>query len=317
MSQHMTRHRAVAGMALLIGTGAKAIAQPARSVVSIRIASSPNDDLATILYAQNAGLFRNAGIEVTIQKANNGSAVAAAVIGGAFDIGKISAVPIINAHVRGVPLVVVFPNKLHVTGRPVDDAVVVAADSPIRTARDLNGKIASCSGLQDSSWIGARAWIDVNGGDSSSVRFIEIPFSLVASALEAGRIQAGSVGEPYLTAGVKSRKMRFLGDAMASIGKRYLQSAWSATAEYATQHRDVVARFASVVEQAARYCNAHQSESAQLTAAFTGLDATAIASMQTLFATESNPSEMQPWIDASVKYNVIPQRFDARELYLS
>ena len=309
----MTRREFVVGASASLAMGAPAIGQ---NLPTIRVASSPNDDLGAILYALQAGLFRKAGINVTLQAANNGSAVAAGVVGGAFEIGKISAIPIINAHVRGVPLSIVFPNKLRVTGRPTDDALVVAAGSPIRTAKELNGKTVAVAALKDTTWITACAWIDANGGDSSSVQFIEMPLSAVASALEADRIQAGCALEPYTQAGVRSGKTRILGDLDSAIAPHFLQSAWCATPAWAADNRQAVVAFANAMAAAARYCNAHPDKVSPLVAAFTHLDVATLTEMRTAFAIRSDPSELEPWVDVCVRYKLIPQKFDVRELYL-
>ena len=309
----MTRRELLAGASAALTLGAPAVGQ---NLSTVRVASSPNDDLGAILYALKAGLFRKAGLNVTLQAANNGSAVAAGVVGGAFDIGKISAIPIINAHARGVPLSIVFPNKLRAQGRPTDDALVVAANSPIRTAKDLNGKTVAVAALKDTTWITACAWIDANGGDSSSVQFVEMPLSAVASALEADRIQAGCALEPYTQAGVHSGKTRILGDLDTAIATHFLQSAWCATPTWAADNRQTVVAFANAMAASARYCNAHPDKVSPLVAEFTHLDAATLTEMRTEFAVRNDPRELAPWIDVCVRYKLIPQKFDVRELYL-
>jgi NitT/TauT family transport system substrate-binding protein len=309
----MTRRDMFAGALAAMAMGAPAIAQ---NLPTVSVASSPNDDLGAILYAMQAGLFRKAGINVTLQAANNGSAVAAGVVGGAFDIGKISAIPIINAHFRNVPLSIVFPNKLRVAGRPTDDALVVAANSPIRSARELNGKRVAVAALKDTTWITACAWIDANGGDSSTVQFIEMPLTAVASALEADRVQAGCALEPYTQAGVRSGKTRIFGDLDSAIAPHFLQSAWCATPMWAGANRQSVLAFGSAISEAARYCNAHAEKVSLLVADFTKLDAATMAEMRTTFAVRSDPNELAPWIDVCVRYKLISQKFDVRELYL-
>ena len=310
----MKRSASLAILAALACVRERAGAQ-AVAPVTVRVATSPNDDLSALLYAQQSGAFKAAGIELTIQKANNGSFVAAAIAGGAVDVGKVSSIPIITAHVRNIPFKIVYPNKLNIVGQTVTGALVVAPDSPIRVARDLNGKTIAVGALLDSTWLGARAWVDAHGGDSSTLHYIEIPFSAVAAALHENRIQAGSLGQPYITAQTTTGEVRMLADVTTAIGPRVLQSAWCSTADYAARNRDVVTKFARALAQSARYCNTHQSEIIPITAAFTGIEPATLATMKTIYATEPDPRDLQPWIDASARYKVIPQRFDAAELY--
>jgi NitT/TauT family transport system substrate-binding protein len=313
MSRTMTRRTALTTAALVVSSSRTVFAQAA--LVTVRVATSPNDDLSAVLYAQQSGMLKAVGIDLTIQKVNNGSYVAAAIVGGAVDIGKVSTIPIITGHVRQIPFTIVYPNKLNIVGKTVTGALVVAPDSPIRTGRDLNDKTIAVGALLDSTWVGARAWMDAHGGDSTTVKYIEITFSAVAAALKSGRIAAGSLGQPYITAQTTTGEVRLLGDVTTAIAPRVLQSAWVSTTEYVGRNRDVVAKFARVVAEAARYCNAHPAEIIPITAAFTGIEPATLATMKTIYATEPDPRDVQPWIDACVKYKVIPQRFDAKELY--
>jgi ABC-type amino acid transport substrate-binding protein len=95
-------------------------------------------------------------------------------------------------------LKIVFPNTTHVTGRPYYSAIIVA--------------------VRDSAWIAARVRIDANGGDSSTVKFVELPFSAVLAALEAGRIDAGVTAKPFLGQAIKSGRGRSVGDLQAGFG---------------------------------------------------------------------------------------------------
>jgi NitT/TauT family transport system substrate-binding protein len=309
----MTRSQALAGTATFIATGGKALAQT--SLTSIRIASSPVGDVIPLLYAQNSGLFRNAGLDVTLTKANSGSAVAAALVGNAIEIGKVSAVSIITAHSRGIGLVIIFPDRLHTYGAQAETALVVAPDSPIRTGRDLNGKTVSVSAIKDSTWIGARLWVDSNGGDSTTVKFIELPFSAASAAVAAGRIDAGVSNDPYLKQDVLAGKVRSLGDLLGAIGSKFLETAWTATSDYITNNRATVTRFVRAIRESQVWLNAHTAEGVDLNAAYTGVDKATIATTRIVFATDMDPSVMQPYITACAKYGIIPQSFNAAELY--
>jgi NitT/TauT family transport system substrate-binding protein len=310
----LTRSQAVAASTLLVATSRTAFAQA--TLATVRIASNPVNDVVPVIYAQNSGLFRNAGLDVTLQRATNGSAVAAALAGGAIDIGKVAATSIINAHVRGVLLTIIFPDRLHTFGPESETALVVAPDSPIKRGRDLNGKTISVGAIKDSTWIGARVFIDADGGDSSTCKFIELPFSATSAAVVAGRIDAGVTNDPYLKQDVRAGKIRPLGDLLGALGSKFLETAWVATGDYIAKNRDTVNRFVRVIREAQIWCNTHVPEAVELTAGFTGVDKAIVAGTKTVFATEADPRDMQPYIAANAKYGIIPQVFNAADLYL-
>ena len=310
---NIKRGRFIAGASMVAAASSTALAQ--QTPTAVRVASSAVTDAVPLLYAQNNGLFRNAGLDVTFTKTAGGSVVVTALTGGAVDIGKVSSVSIILAHVRGIGMQIVVPDRMHTFGPQSDTQLIVAADGPIKSGRDLNGKTISVAALKDSTWIGARLWIDSNGGDSSTVKFIELPFSAVAAAVLAGRIDCGVDNDPYLTADVRSGKVRALGDLLAGLGSRFLETAWVSMADYNAKNRDTVNRFVKVMREAQAWANAHPTEVVDLAVGLTGVDRAAIAATRVVFSTEATPKDMQPYVAACAKYGVIPQSFDAAELY--
>jgi len=308
----MKRRTVLAGTASALLCARRALAQ-SPPLTTLRVASTTNDDATPLFYAQTAGLFKNVGIDVTFQKANSGSAVSAAIAGGAVDIGKTSIIPVINGHARGIPFTIVAPCSLY-HDHEMDSGLVVANDGP-RIARDLNGKVISVAGLQDTTWLSARAWMDKNGGDSSTVRFIEVPGSSVLSALEEGRIAAGTMSEPYITQNVKSGKARLLALTLESVAHRWMLAVYVSTVDFVTKNRDLVTRFQKVMAQSATYCNSHHAETIPMMAQFTGLEPALLAQVTRAFdPPELDPRDIQPVIDAALHYKLLEQRFDARDL---
>jgi ABC-type nitrate/sulfonate/bicarbonate transport system substrate-binding protein len=97
----LTRRAVLAGIGASLATPAAARAQAAADLITLRLASSPADDTMPVIYAQQSGAFRRAGLDVQLTRATSGSAVAAAVAGGSLDIGKSSTVSIVIVS-RGV-----------------------------------------------------------------------------------------------------------------------------------------------------------------------------------------------------------------------
>src|ERR1039458_4453229 len=85
---------------LLLAVIGNSPAQTPADVTTIRFISSPSDDLRPVLYAQSAGLFKKAGLDVEITRATSGAVVAQSVIAGAMDVGKSSLVSLIAAYAR-------------------------------------------------------------------------------------------------------------------------------------------------------------------------------------------------------------------------
>jgi NitT/TauT family transport system substrate-binding protein len=283
----------------------------APALQKITVASAQDADAVGCLYAQESGLFRKAGLDVTIMPNTSGSAVASAVIGGAVDIGKSSLTALITAVSKGIPLVLVAPSALYNVESPVT-GTIVRYDSPLKTARDLNGKTVAVQSVRGSLQLATMAWVDQNGGDSTTIKFLELPPQAGLIALDAGRVDACTLANPYMTQALSEKKARVIGWSSEAIAKRFLLTAYFTTKAFAAKNPDAVAHFAQALAQSAAYLNTHHGETAAMTARFTGALPEVVAKLPPeTFATVLDPRDVQPYIDASVKYKFIPDHIDA------
>jgi NitT/TauT family transport system substrate-binding protein len=291
-----------------------AAARAQTNLTELRVSTAPEEDAVAILYAQESGIFHRLGLNVTVTAAASGSSIAAAVIGGTIDIGKSSLAGLITAHTKGIPFTLIAPAGEYNADLPTTGTATLAS-SQIHSARDLNGKVVSVQSLTGQMQIGTMDWIDQNGGDSSSVHFIELPPSLVLQALEAKRVDAATFANPDFAEAIATKKVRVVGWSQNSIGSHYLLAAYFTTIDFARKNSELVRRFAQGVFQGATYTNAHRAETVDLVSAFTKVKPAVVASMNRVTCgLQLDPREIQPLIDANVKYKVISARFDARDM---
>jgi ABC-type nitrate/sulfonate/bicarbonate transport system substrate-binding protein len=71
------------------------------------------DSASPVLYAAENGAFAKAGLDVTVASQHSGSAVAAGIAGGSYQIGKISMYPLIEAHGKGLPFTIKHAKELN------------------------------------------------------------------------------------------------------------------------------------------------------------------------------------------------------------
>ena len=305
---------ATASIALLAAGIGAASAQTTPALTVVRVLASPVDEVMPVLYAQRAGLFRQAGLDVQIDRANSGAAASAAVMGGAVEIGKGNIMSVITAHAHSVPLVIVAPAAIYDPKTP-DAALVVAAGSPIHNAHDLIGKVVGVTALNDLSAVATETWLDQNGGDAKNTQFIEVPYPSLLPQLEAGRVQAVILLKPFINDAVNQKQATVLGLVYSAVSPRFLESVWYANADYIASHRDVIARFQRVVAQASAYTNTHPADTVDLLVSFTGLEPQRAALVARMVnGTIVRAQEIQPVIDIAAKFNLIPKSFPAQEI---
>jgi NitT/TauT family transport system substrate-binding protein len=303
----------------VLAAGATLLALPslarAQALTSITVGGVPEESATPALWAAgSSGIFKRNGLDVTIEAQNSGSAIAAAVAGGSYAIGKSSLVSLIIAHAKSVPFVLVGAGGLYDTKAP-NFGLVVKADSPIKTAADLNGKSCAVSAINDLYTIGVKAWMDKNGGDSTTLKLLELPISAVADAIAAGRIDSGGLIDPELQSGIDAGKVRWLARDFDAIAPRFMYTGWFTTTDYVAKNRTTVLGFVKALREANAFVSDHPAATVDVMAAYTKIDPARIAKMNRIkYATVLDPKLIQPMIDACAKYKVIPAAFDAKEM---
>jgi NitT/TauT family transport system substrate-binding protein len=295
-----TRVAALTGIAAL--AAAPAIVRGA-DLAPIRIGAAPTDATAQHLYAQDLGMFTAAGLGAEISPMRTSASLIAAIVGGSLDIMTSTVVSIALAHNKGIDMRVIAEGNVY-DGPPPQAAIVVAPNSTIKNGADLNGKTVAVNGLGDLTQVAIAAWIDANGGDSKSVKLIEVPFSGVGAALGQGRIDAALLVEPFTSAARAQGQIKILGDPQAAIGRGYMVTGWYAKADWLNANRDTARRFVDVMLQTAKWGNAHHPESAAILAKYVGMTADAIQSSPRAVYGEKpiQPAMIQPVLDFSTKY---------------
>ena len=305
---------------MLAATAAVALAPRAaraQTLEKLRMSAVPTDDMTPIYWGVKSGIYAKAGIDLEIVPVSSGSASTAAVISGAYEMGKASPIASMLAHLRGLPVTIVANGSVFQT-RDRWSGVLVAADSAIKTAADCNGKIACVAGLNDINQISMMNWMDKNGGDSKTAKFVEVPASATAPALTEHRVDFSMLNEPLLSAALATGKLRQIGNSFASVADRWLTSAYLAQPDYANKHADLMRRFARATYESATYTNAHEDETIPVMAEASKIPVAVFSKMFRIEgATSGDPALLASLMEVVVRYKVLARSFPASEMYWS
>jgi NitT/TauT family transport system substrate-binding protein len=312
----MTLHRStfirLGAVAAATGLGSRANASAADMPV-VRTLSVPTDGTKALLYARKVNLFAKHGLSVEVGSMSTGATIYSAVLGGAAQFGSGNLFTVFSAYAHGVPLRIVAPATMYVSENS-DTFLIVRKDGP-RSARELNGKTIGVGSVRDSDDFATRGWMDLNGGDGSSLHAVELPPSQQTAALDAARVDASVVRPPFLTVAMASGKYRQLGKPFDSIGQRFLLSCWVATVDYIAKNPAIVGDFAAVLNEAGRYVNTHEAETVDLVAAFTGQDPALIArGVRSTMAETITLADVQRPLDFAYKNGLVDKTFDVTAL---
>jgi NitT/TauT family transport system substrate-binding protein len=284
----------------------------AQARIPLKIGATANDSFAEAYYAQDLGYFTRAGIDAEITTFANGAEVSTGVASGALDVGISSVITLANATVRGLPFVYIAGGGMYTAAAPTI-VLCVAKDSPTASARDLEGKAVSVSGIKDITHLAVVTWLEANGADPAKVNIIEMPFSQVSAALNRGTIAAGIISEPSLAASLAD--VRVLAKPFELIGKRLMIGGWFARADWQKKNPAAVHAFATVMYQTARWANANHDKSAVILQKYTKIDdATVHRMVRVTYAESLEPDMIDPTLELAAREKFTERRVRAAEM---
>ena len=284
----------------------------AQTLQQFKAAATPIEGDALLPLAQSQGYFARAGIALDVQTLSSGEAIAAAIVGGDIVIGSMNTMSLALAHQNGVDMKMISGGPMYESGHG-GSQLMVKKDSTINSGSALGGKTVAVNVLRGAAQISSEAWIDKHGGDSKSIQWIEMPFSSMQAALEAGRIDAAEITQPYATTALTT--CRSIGSPNDGIGSRFLNGAYVASGSWISAHPDAAHRIKSALIACAHWYNTDPGASVQAVAALTKQDPAVVAkSVRTLFGEDVTPALVQPVIDAGAKYGLLKRNFPATEI---
>jgi NitT/TauT family transport system substrate-binding protein len=277
----------------------------------IRVGLGPTEAVAGLLYAAKAGIYKRYGLNVDLQRLNNGGAIASAISGGSLELGQGTPLNVALAVNRGLPFTIIGAISHYNDDKP-DTALLVAASSPIRAPKDFEGKTMGVVSLQDMNSVSTLAWLDARGVDRSGIKYLELPPSAMQAALEQGRIDFVTLYEPFYTTAMAGGKVRVMGYPYGAIAKHFAGSVLFGGTQWLADHRDAVDRFLRASQEGSLYIAAHENESAAIVAEFTGVDPALLANIKHIGrGIPLSAAELQPVLDAGAKYGVLPRPVQA------
>ena len=284
-----------------------------QTLVPVRIGTNPTESYALAIYTKEQGFFERNGLDaqwLNIPGASGG--ITAALVGGALDVGCISMGPTSNAHLRGIPLRLIAAGGI-ITSESSTTSLVVAKTSSYTSAKDLIGKTIGTVVLRDVITVAEAKWLDMNGGDSKSMKWVEMPMTDGPPALVAGRIDAYALGEPFLTNSADS--LRSIGNIYDSLGRRVMISMHIAMEDWITKNPDTARKVRTSLRQGAQWANANRAAANVILARETKIPIETIGKMHHVIYGETlDLSMIQPQIDALAEYKYIDHRYNVAEI---
>jgi NitT/TauT family transport system substrate-binding protein len=234
------RHRWFRAIVPLVASSLFAAQAMAADAIRVRMDWTPWGDQAPFHLAQERGLFKKYGLEVSIDDGNGSVATVQIVGNGEYDVGHASLAPMAIARSKGLPVRAIagFTQKN-------DIGLMVPKDAGIKSPADLRGKkIVFTAGSLEAPFIDA--FLAAGKLKREDVELLNVDAAAKAGTYMTGRADAAFSSVPFFLAVVESQRpstaVRF-----ADYGLQFPSFGLFATEATIAAKRDALKRFASVV----------------------------------------------------------------------
>ncbi|MCP2322330.1 NitT/TauT family transport system substrate-binding protein [Hamadaea flava] len=276
----LTRRGALTAFALALPLAASACGEDTPSTsnsgggtTTVKVGVISIIDVAPIYLGVSKGFFKDAGLDLKLETASGGAAIVPAVVAGQYQFGFSNTVSLLLASSKGLKLKAVAAGVSTVGTEGKDfGAVVVKADSPIKSAADLAGKKIAVNTLNNINTTTVNEVVRKAGGDPSKITYVELGFPDIVAAIAKGDVDAGQVVEPFLTTATQAGNRQVVSN-YAGTDPNLTVAAYFTSADYASKSPKVVESFKTAMTKSLTYANEHPDEVRAILATYTKIDA--------------------------------------------
>jgi NitT/TauT family transport system substrate-binding protein len=272
----------------------------------------PSNTVAAMQVAIDKGYFKKQGIDLElVVGAGSSAAQLPALASGELDFMLASPVTALTAATQGLDVRIV-EGVTQNDPKIVEDstAVVVGASSTIKSARDLEGKKVSVNALGSIGEIGIREAVAKDGGDPNKVTFVQLSFPEVAAQIEAGQIDAGMAGSPFIQQ-VVAKGGKVVSDFIQESGLGANELVTISSGKVVDGDSEKVRKFTDAMKEALPFLKENNDLIRDAMPAALGTDPAAAKKAQlSLYSPDVSKETIQLFADLLVKYGIVSTKPD-------
>lgn len=270
------------GIGALVVLGLAACSTPADTTESsapveiqdITAGVIPVTDIGPLYMAQQNGAVEEGGYNLTLQPAGSSTEIIQAMQSGQVQIGYGGSTGVFQAVENGVDLVIIAA----ASATPDDpengiNDLLVTADSPLKSARDLEGKTVAVNAPGGYTQLLAEIAIKADGGDPDKVNFVQMGVPDQPAALASGAIDSFVAGEPFGTLGREQEGFVTLANPFVDLSDHaVVAGVWYALRSDVEANPEYYQGIVDVINAANKYALDNDEELRENIAEFTGID---------------------------------------------
>jgi NitT/TauT family transport system substrate-binding protein len=244
---------------------------------------------------------------------SGGATILPAVASGSLDIGFSNVLSVILARANGFDLIIIA----HVENEDAASRthrLIVRSDSPIRSARDLEGKVAAVNTFNNIEHLMTQKWLENNGVDPTRVRFTELPFPEMPPALLQKQVDVLVTSEPYGTIALAQGGRTLAEQYLETVPETAIAS-FVATERWVRANPDLVQRFVRAYRRGAEEALRNPDAQRAAIAKYTRLAPDLVQQIRLVtLRTYIQPDRLQWWADEALRRGLLKSPFDSRVL---
>jgi NitT/TauT family transport system substrate-binding protein len=301
---------AVAASLLIAGCagGARLAAPPRVEKPDLTVAAVPAVDSAALYIAQQRGLFAAQGLHVKIVPVVSSSAAIAGQLAGRYDVtaGDYVSDILANALHHGDMRILAAAARL----RPDSQEVVVPAGSPIQAIAALKGKSIGVNAAGNAGTLLVSSALADAGISPSDVHFVPIPFPEMAAALQAHRVDAAYLPEPYLTGAEMAIGAQPIVDTDQGTAENFPVSGFVVTQAWEHRYPGTAAAFRRAIRAAQAIAGSSLAAVQQAMVSVAGVPRVTAALMAPPgYPMNPDPAALQRLADLMLRFGMLPATY--------
>ncbi|MGN9838688.1 ABC transporter substrate-binding protein [Nonomuraea sp. H19] len=273
----------------------------------------PVPSSAPLFIAEKRGFFQAEGLTVKTEIIQAPQAVMPKILNGSMDAFLTSYVSLMAINDTGAAKLKLFQHSQEAA--PGVAGVVVAKDSPIKTAADLKGKTIAVNVLKALGQTLTNAHLQQAALKPEDVKYVQVPFADQLSALSSGSVDAAWLVEPFLTAAKKSGATQII-DTTDGVTAGVPIDGWGVSEEWLAKNPKTAAALHRALAKAQEIASSDRKAIDEVVPTYTQIPAEAAAAM-TLgkFSLQADKAGVQKLADLLHGYGYLKAKVDVAQLF--
>ena len=286
------------------GGGSGADAKP----VTVTVGTLPVANAAPMYLGMEKGFFKEEKLTIKPQVGEGGAVLIPQLVSGSSQFAFVGVIPAITAVAKKVPIKIVSASETAAAVPEKDwQTLVVPEGSSIESVKDLPGKTIGVNALRGLAEVVIRRSLEKQGVDPDSVKFTEIPFPDMPAALDAKRVDAALLTEPFLSQ-MLAKGATQIDAPSVQTRKRFPNGVYVTSDKYLAENEGVVDRFVRAMDKSVDYAQAHPDEVREIIPTFTKIPAAAAAKIRLPpFDSEIDRPGIQAEAELTKKFGIIDE----------